>query len=752
MKSNQRIFKIIHLLLAFMFILLSTSPTIASQPFSDLVLIRIDLSTSTDTVRLANLDIPIHARIYVDDGELVILTFANPDQIETLVNHGFAVRVLEQNPQGKDYFLVQSLSPETEFELRSAGTPLDKIGDQTLVAISPEDFERFSNISLSSKFISPQPITVYETAHDIDISASIEPDPAIQALMNQITERKVYSMTGGLTGEWPVDIGGSSYTIASRNTGNATAIEKATQYAYEFFDTLELDVSYHNYTLSYYGSRRNVEAVQEGVSQPERIFLLTGHIDNMPSGPLAPGADDNGSGSVGVMLAAEVLSQYDFDCTLRYVLFSGEEQGLYGSHYYAQDAANARDAIEAVLNLDMIAYNSDRLPILDLHTRNGNQSDLAIANTFVDVVEAYYLDLVPNIHQDNMGYSDHDSFWNFGYPAILAIEDDHDFTPYYHTVDDNLDSLNMDYYTNFIQAAIGTFAHMGCLLPPDGTVEGVVTEAVGSTPLADALIEVVQSEQIITTTLSDQNGVYSLTLPAGPYTFRASKVEYIPEIIADFEIERAQTKTLDFSLDFCEPITGADFTISPPNAEAGEMINFISEVTGGTPPISISWDFDDGTIGLGETIQHTFVASNTYQIEMIASNCNLPISVTHPLIVSGYPAIQVNPDILEIDLDPEEIDTSILLIRNSGGDTLHWNISDFPEVDWLALSTYDGQTLPSTSTGVVLTFTAPTDSGVYTITLQISSNDSELPQVDVPITLTVYTRPIFLPIIVKEIP
>ena len=71
---------------------------------------------------------------------------------------------------------------------------------------------------------------------------------------------------------------------------------------------------------------------------------------------LAPGADDDASGAVGVLTAAEVLAPYQFQRTLRFVLFTGEEQGLCGSEIYARDAAAAGEAIVAVYNMDMIAW------------------------------------------------------------------------------------------------------------------------------------------------------------------------------------------------------------------------------------------------------------------------------------------------------------------------------------------------------------------------------------------------------------
>ena len=80
-------------------------------------------------------------------------------------------------------------------------------------------------------------------------------------------------------------------------------------------------------------------------------------------------------------------------------------------------------------------------PTLRLHTRttgnSGYAGDLAIAGVFTNVVSAYGLsgNLVPIIDPDGLAFSDHSSFWNKGYPAILAMEDDvDDFNAFYHTV------------------------------------------------------------------------------------------------------------------------------------------------------------------------------------------------------------------------------------------------------------------------------------------------------------------------------
>ena len=184
-------------------------------------------------------------------------------------------------------------------------------------------------------------------------------------------------------------------------------------------------------------------AEQQGLLQPERIFLLIAHLDSISPVPSnsAPGADDNASGSSALRAIADILSRYQFGCTLRYVLFTGEEQGNLGSNAYSGYVSQAGDNIEAVLNLDMLGYNTPgSQPVIELHTRPGNQGDLAIANTCAAAVTEYSINLTPSIMQDGKSFSDHAAFWARGYPAVLAIEDWNDHTPYYHKTSDQTSS------------------------------------------------------------------------------------------------------------------------------------------------------------------------------------------------------------------------------------------------------------------------------------------------------------------------
>ncbi len=340
-----------------------------------------------------------------------------------------------------------------------------------LAVVGPEPGDGMGRAVLAAERIGIVSVIMPESATTLMLE-SFAHDTLVAGFVAQVEEARVYSYTGNLSGEWPVTVGGMPYTITTRYTASGTPIAKATQYVYEFMGGLGLDVSYHNWSRSGY-TGRNVIGELPGLTRPDEIVLVTAHLDSVSNrndsdNNPAPGADDNASGSVGVMTAAEILSGYDFARTLRFVLFTGEEQGLHGSYAYAQSVAAAGEDIVAVYNMDMIAWDDLGEPIVRLHTREtdspGYPDDLAIAGVFTNVVASYGLsgELVPVIDADAIWASDHSPFWQQGYPAILAIEDDvHDFNwDNYHKTSDRLSMLNMDYYTAYVRASVGTAAHL----------------------------------------------------------------------------------------------------------------------------------------------------------------------------------------------------------------------------------------------------------------------------------------------------
>ena len=123
--------------------------------------------------------------------------------------------------------------------------------------------------------------------------------------------------------------------------------------------------------------------VLTGTVHPAEIVLITAHLDDMPESSVAPGADDNASGSVAVMVAAAGMAGHQFQRTVRFVFLTGEEQGLLGSDAYAKAATARGDNIVAVYNMDMIGWDANQDGVMALETRYksspGYPSDLAIA-------------------------------------------------------------------------------------------------------------------------------------------------------------------------------------------------------------------------------------------------------------------------------------------------------------------------------------------------------------------------------------
>jgi hypothetical protein len=108
----------------------------------------------------------------------------------------------------------------------------------------------------------------------------------------------------------------------------------------------------------------NVVATLKGTDPNDnRIFIISGHLDNMRSSPTerlgdAPGANDDGSGSASVIECARIMSKHSFPATIIFVTVSGEEQGLLGSAFMSEKAKKENWNIVAVLNNDIMGSNN----------------------------------------------------------------------------------------------------------------------------------------------------------------------------------------------------------------------------------------------------------------------------------------------------------------------------------------------------------------------------------------------------------
>jgi Peptidase family M28 len=122
----------------------------------------------------------------------------------------------------------------------------------------------------------------------------------------------------------------------------------------------------------------NVVATLKGTNPDDnRIFIISGHLDNMRTNVMdrngdAPGANDDASGVAALLECARIMSKQTFPATILFVAFSGEEQGLLGANYMSEKAKKLNWNIEAILNNDIMGSN------------NSNETNI-ISNTKVRV-------------------------------------------------------------------------------------------------------------------------------------------------------------------------------------------------------------------------------------------------------------------------------------------------------------------------------------------------------------------------------
>jgi hypothetical protein len=231
------------------------------------------------------------------------------------------------------------------------------------------------------------------------------------------------------------------------------------------FETFGADSVYRQ-PVSGYGD--NVIAIIKGQNHiPGKYCMVGASLDAALTGPPAAGADDNASGCAAVLEAVRVLKKFQFENTIRFVLFNAHEVGLRGSNAYATQARNDNDTIiGGLINFMMIGY-SRTTPTIYVHHRisiAGNAELASLFKTTSDTYVQFNVSLVTS--SDIMSAGDHASFWSKGYPAVLGCEASSrtGMAPNYHKAGDLLDNsggLNdSDLMANCTKAGVATLAEL----------------------------------------------------------------------------------------------------------------------------------------------------------------------------------------------------------------------------------------------------------------------------------------------------
>ena len=278
-------------------------------------------------------------------------------------------------------------------------------------------------------------------------------NPAVQRIVDGISEERIAAIEKKLESF-------ETRNIFTEDDSATRGVGAARRWIFEQFKSYSprLQVSFDTYRVR--KQKRlfrdveisNVVAVLPGTGNKERQFIVSGHYDSLhltrkprssdpaaaddppeidseksAAAPHAPGVTDDASGTAAVMEMARVMSQYEFEKTIVFIAFTGEEEGLVGSTLYAAKAHAENRIIDGVLNNDIIGsvragnglLDSGHIRVFSEHPNDSPSRQLAryIKEVGERYVPAMKVDLI--FRNDRFGRGgDHTPFNYEGYAAV----------------------------------------------------------------------------------------------------------------------------------------------------------------------------------------------------------------------------------------------------------------------------------------------------------------------------------------------
>jgi len=356
-------------------------------------------------------------------------------------------------------------------------------------------------------------------------------NPTVQKIVDSVSQDHVIEILKKLEGF-------GTRNIFSEQDNPTHGIGAARRWIYDQFKSYSprLEVSFDSYRVKKKGrvfrdvELHNVVAVLPGKLNPERQFIISGHYDSIallrrppadgntpptagtsggtdgnssggsangasPNGefrmdassfaPTEPGVTDDGSGTAAVMELARIMSQYEFEKTIVFIAFAGEEEGLVGSTLYARKAKQENRIIDGVLNNDIIGSEvsgNGRIDngMLQLYSEDpADSGSRQLARYIKEVGERYLpsmkVDLV--FRSDRIGRGgDHTPFNQEGYAGVRFTTPNENYANQ-HTVTDTFENTSPSYATRVIKVNGAALASLA--LAPKAPV---VTEVLATGP------------------------------------------------------------------------------------------------------------------------------------------------------------------------------------------------------------------------------------------------------------------------------
>lgn len=269
-------------------------------------------------------------------------------------------------------------------------------------------------------------------------------------------------------------------TLSSFHTRHTKSdhIENVAYWLKNELETLcENRVFFHNFTQidenQTFHLKNIICTIQDSTaSLPDNNTIIIGaHYDSRAeninnSEARAPGADDNASGVSAILELVRILSHVNLTLNLEFVLFSGEEQGKWGSNKYIKylDDKNRTKNIDLYINFDMIGYrpsNESNKVILEYDVGNKYLQNDNYSKTialFTKQIASNYTNLQSQLAK--LGNSDFIPFEELGSTVIGIHDEGVTKNPNYHKSSDTPNTLNIEYATSITKMTLATILEL----------------------------------------------------------------------------------------------------------------------------------------------------------------------------------------------------------------------------------------------------------------------------------------------------
>ena len=416
--------------------------------------------------------LPVTVHTYISSSQY--LASGQRAAVSIMGTSGITSTVLDPDTRGKVYYFLDAQAGDAARIARNWGRIVYSDAQQILLAVPAAREKAFldavGKAQVHIELLTNEPIYLGERpTPPAAVKPMTGPDPAIQALLGKLSAEKLSTRISDLSGVQPVNLGGRSVTLKTRYTF-AGQVSDASAYVRQALTQMGLQPQDVPWTYGSY-SGVNIVADLRGTVNPERIWLIGGHYDDRSQTPytVAPGADDNATGVSSMLVIADILRTHKFRDTIRFVAFSGEEQGMWGSKSYAARLSSGGVQVMGFIDVDMMGWDGNNDRVVEIHSGT-RPASVDIGNAFVSANTRYATGLNIEHKQSSANrFSDHSSFWDKGFASIMAIENffvdtiPADHNPYYHNTGDVLSRVRLDYLTSYAKASLATLAELAGL-------------------------------------------------------------------------------------------------------------------------------------------------------------------------------------------------------------------------------------------------------------------------------------------------